>query len=430
MRRILAAAGWFCLTLAPLSAGESNSTAVPLDKLIEQLGDSSFRTREAAGKAIEARGVAVLPDLRVAAAASQSPEARRRLQTLVGHMERSAALEPKWVSLKCKDKAVTEVIADLAKQTGYQLVYQGGGNSGPLTYNLDRVTFWQAIDRVCDDARLYTYHNEANGLQFYHQDIYWPHVAYSGPFKLAANNLHYSKSITLGGQPRNAPPNQGRSENLQFSFNIMSEPKLPIMSVSQARVVEAVDELGNSMAMPSNPHEAYYNNGGYKTYQQSLYVPLGWPNKEAKYIKRVRVSVPLMVLASQKPEITVDDILKVKDKKFPGNTAEIHVMEVKEINKTQYQLKLSVRNTASNAAQDYNWTNSVHQRLELQDAKGVKYAPQGYNWEQSNTGHVQATFMFGNNGNATLGPPAKLVYIQWGLMQHQIDVEFKDLPLP
>ena len=80
------------------------------------------------------------------------------------------------------------------------------------------------------------------------------------------------------------------------------------------------------------------------------------------------------VLASQKPEISVDDILKVKDKKFPGNTAEIHVIEVKEVNKTQYEIKLNVRNTAANAGQDYNWTNSVHQRLELLDAKGIKYA--------------------------------------------------------
>src|SRR5207237_3849154 len=120
----------------------------------------------------------------------------------------------------------------------------------------------------------------------------------------------------LGGQPRNFAPNQGRSENLQFSFNVMSEPKLPIMSVSQARVLEAVDELGNNMALPSNPHETYYNNGGYKSFNQSLYVPLAWPNEEAKFVKRVRVSVPLMVLASQKPEISVDDILKVKDKKF------------------------------------------------------------------------------------------------------------------
>jgi hypothetical protein len=433
MRRILAAAGWLCLGLAPLSAAESTTPALPLDKLVEQLGDANFRVREAAGKAIEARGIAILPELRTAAAASPSAEARRRLQSLVGQMERAAALEPKWVTLKCKDQSVANVLADLAKQTGYQLVYQGGGNAGTLTYNLERVTFWQAIDRVCDDAHLYVYHNENSGLQLYHQDNYWPHVAYNGPFKLTANSLNFNKSVTLGGLPRNPAPGQAqnRSESLQFAFNVMSEPKLPIMSVSQARVLEATDELGNSMTLPANPHETYYNNGGYKSFNQSLYVQLAWPNKEAKFVKRVRVSVPLMVLASQKPEIVVDDILKVKDKKFLGATADIHVIEAKEVNKTQYQIKLTVRNTASNAGQDYNWINSIYQRLELHDAKGNKYGSQGISSSENNSpGQVQATFQFGNNGNAALGPPVKLVYIHWALMQHQIDVEFKDLPLP
>src|SRR5260221_12890471 len=70
MRRILAAAGWLCLGLAPLTAAES--TTLSLDKLVEQLGDANFRTPEAAGNAIDARGIAVLPDLRLAAAATPS----------------------------------------------------------------------------------------------------------------------------------------------------------------------------------------------------------------------------------------------------------------------------------------------------------------------------------------------------------------------
>jgi hypothetical protein len=90
---------------------------------------------------------------------------------------------------------------------------------------------------------------------------------------------------------------------------------------------------------------------------------------------------------------------------------------------------LSVRNTAPNAAQDYTWTNSVHQRIELFDANGNKYISQGYNWENSSPSHVQATFMFGSPG-ATIGPPSKLVYNDWVLMQHQVEFEFRDLALP
>jgi hypothetical protein len=128
--------------------------------------------------------------------------------------------------------------------------------------------------------------------------------------------------------------------------------------------------------------------------------------------------------------VVVEDVLRVKKGKFTGNTVELQLDEVKETNKTQYQVKMSVRNLAANAAQDYNWTNSVHQRIELLDAKGNKYYPQGYNWENSSPNHVQATFMFGNNGNATLGPPTRLVYNHWALMQHTVEFEFKNLMLP
>src|SRR4029077_11784191 len=122
--------------------------------------------------------------------------------------------------------------------------------------------------------------------------------------------------------------------------------------------------------------------------------------KEAKFLKRVRVSVPLVVLASQKTEITVDDILKVKYKTFLGSTAEVRVSEAKEVNKTQFHIKLAVRSRAANAAQDYNWVNSLPQRFELQDAKGNKMASQGYNSIENNSpGNVQATIYFANNGN-------------------------------
>jgi len=66
----------------------------------------------------------------------------------------------------------------------------------------------------------------------------------------------------------------------------------------------------------------------------------------------------------------------------------------------------------------------------LQDAKGNKYPSQGLNWENSSPGHVQATFMFGNNGVAALGPPTRLIYNHWSLMQHTIEFDFKDLQLP
>ena len=359
------------------------------------------------------------------------PRLRRRLQGLITNMERVVALAPKRVTLKFKDRPVQEVVAAISKQTGYPI--QHNGNRGQnVTLNMENVTFWEAMDRICLDCGLMMQHNDGQQIMLYQQDVVWPYVNYQGPFKVMANNFHYSKQMTLGGLQRNPAFNQGRSESLMFSFNIQSEPKLPIMQVSQAKLSEAYDEHGTSMKMPgANIHESQYYNGGYRTHNQVGNVFLSWPNKESKTVKLLKGSIPVTVLAFQKPEIVVDDILKVKNKKFTGPNTELQVDEVKETNnKTTFSIKMAVRNLAPNAAQDYSWTQSVHQRIELFDAKGNKYFPQGYNWENSTPANVQATFMFGNNGDATVGPPARLVYNHWGTIQHQIDFEFRDLPLP
>lgn len=418
--------------VAPLASTPLESPSV--EKLIEQLGDRSFQNREAAARLLNQRGESVLPALQRALTTTHQAESRRRLQMLVTNLERSIALSARRVTLRAKGMPIQEAVASIAKQTGYVIRAQGDGLfGGKITCDLNDVTFWEAIDRVCLAGGYCITHNDNQIFTLYQQDNVWPHVSYHGPFKIAANNFHYSKQLTLGGLQRNPALNQVRTETLQFSFNILSEPKLPIMQVFPARVLAAFDERGESMKLPpANQHETYYHgNGGYRSFNQSSYVYLVWPDKNSHLVKRLRVSMPVQVLASQRPDITVDDILKVKEGKFSGTSVDLQVHEVKEQNnKTMFQIRLTARNTATNSNQDYTWTNSVHQRLELFDAKGNKYYPQGYNWENSTPTHVQAAFLFGTNGEPQFGPPVRLVYNHWALMHHEIEFEFADLPLP
>src|SRR5262249_21618828 len=168
-------------------------------------------------------------------------------------------------------------------------------------------------------------------------------------------------------------------------------------------------------------------------------------------VKTLRGLIPVTLLGEQKPEVIIDDImriharlflmlaglesltgdvLKVKGKKYSGPNVEVTIDELKEPFKGQYHIKMAVRSNSGNATHDYTWTNSVHQRIELQDARGNKYQAQGYQWENSSPSHVQATFHFGSNGTVPLGPPVRLVYNHWTLMQHTIEFEFKNLQLP
>jgi hypothetical protein len=373
----------------------------------------------------------VLPDLRQALATSASAEARKRIQSMIQSLERFQTLSPKRVTIKMKNRPASDILREIARQTGYSMQYQGGGNGQLITMEQENATFWEATDFLCNAAGLTMYQNDAQ-MVFNQYENYWPYVCYQGPFKIIANNFNYNKTVNFGPIQRTPNQHQFRSETHSFSFQLHSEPKLPIMSIGQPKLLEAVDDLGNSMKNESTIHEVgYASHNGYRSYQHGSQINLLWPNKEARIVKRLRCSIPVTLLGEQKPEVVVDDILKVKNKKFVGNTVEIQIDHAAERNnKTQYEVKMSVRNNSANTAQDYTWTNSVHQRVELLDAKGNKYASHGYNWENSSPNHVQATFMFGNNGNGTLGPPVRLVYNHWTVLQHQIEFEFKNLALP
>jgi hypothetical protein len=435
MGRIIAAVGIFALGLASVCAGDKpkpSATPEPIAKLVEKLGSRDYKVREAANRALEAAGVESLAELRTAMNSTTSAEVRKRLEGVVQNLERIQILAPKRVTLKMIDKPVAEIVREISRQTGYAMQFQGGARN--ITVELENATFWEATDFVCNIAGMVMYQND-QGLVFYQNDGMWPHVCYRGAFKIIANNFTYNKTVSFGPIQRNPANNQLRSEAFTFAFTLNAEPKLPLMGVGQAKVIEAVDDFGNSMILDSHVHEAGYspafvNYNGYRSFQYGTSLNLQWPNKDARLVKRLRCSVPVTLLSEQRPDVVIDDVLKKKGQKVAGKSVEVQIDDIKETNKTQFQIKMSVRHTASGAAQDYSWTNSVHQRIELVDAKGNRYTSQGYNWENSSPNHVQATFMFVNPGIGTVGAPAKLIYNDWVLMHHQIEFEFKDLNLP
>jgi hypothetical protein len=433
MHRLLSGVSLILLACS-IDAQQPVSSEEPIARWIEELSSRDYRRRETALKNLSSIRPEALPTLKQALDTTRDAETRRRLVALVERLERAAILAPKRLTLAVKEQPLQEIIREIARQTGYPMQYQGAAKGQIISIQRTNATFWEIMDDLNRMTGATMYHNEGQGLIVYDQDGSWPYSALHGPFRIVANNFNYHKTLQLGPISRQPGQHQTRSESLTLAFQVFSEPKLPILGVGQPRVIEAVDDQGHSMKPSTMPHETMYSNpyGGYRMYQVGTAVTLNWPNQDSKWVKRLHVSLPLTLLAEQKPLIVIDDILKVKEKKVTQGGIDLVVREVNEVNKSQYHVKLTVRNTAPNAAQDFSWTNSVHQRIELLDAKGQRYMSQGFNWYNAapGPGSIQAVFMFGNNGKADLGPPARLVYYDWSVVQHTIEFQFRDLPLP
>ena len=125
-----------------------------IDGLIKQLGDDAYLKREAASDRLAEIGEPALDALRQATK-SDDPEVRRRILILVESKENAARLAPKRISLHIQSKPMRDVVAELAKQSGYKIDYSaeaGDRENIGYSFDLDNVSFWEALQKISADG--------------------------------------------------------------------------------------------------------------------------------------------------------------------------------------------------------------------------------------------------------------------------------------
>jgi hypothetical protein len=302
-----------------------------------------------------------------------------------------------------------------------------------------------AVDKVAAAAGCVVFADyEDETVRVYNQDAVNPYVAYAGPFRFLATNIHSNKSVQLSGiSARNGGSN--RSSNMSLNFQIQSEPKNPMLGVTQAEVISATDENGASLAPPKDPNNrSYYENRGMRGHNTygNLNLARGG-GKDATTIKSLKAKIGVILLAGTSPEITIPEPLKVKTKTYVGRTVELDFGSLAEDanNKGNYVLEVTIKKVGTGddnnrgRGEDYNWSNNVWNKIELLDANGNRYQTHGPNNFNNNGFTVQMTIPYNANDRRTgqklkLGPPVRLLVNEWLSVTHEVTFEFKDIPLP
>jgi hypothetical protein len=446
-------AAFVCLALAAAVGGQPSSSdkkpsGPSVDQLIEQLGDPDFRKRDKAGDLLKVEGVKALPALREALK-NPDPEIRRRLVDLIPAIESDAILAPKRVTLSMKDKPLNEIFAELTKQTGYHYEFQHNQPNSKFTLDLKNATYWEAVDEIGKSTGMDLQQGYGDDhVRFYYRGDNTPASSYSstdGGFRFTAISFQSYKSVDLTQRGRGV---NTRSESLTFMFAVQSEPKLPILGLSEPHLTAAFDNEKNSMLIASDPNEAMewegrgkwgrggrlisrYGNGQRMWYMQTQ-VNLNRGSEKATAVKELRGTIPVTLLAEQKPHVVAENVLKAKGTKAVIGTTMLHIEEATAVpNSNNIQVKVTFNEDTGGNQNDYSWQNAIWQRLEVQDAKGNKYQVYGQNWGNSGPNSMQITFTYGPM-DQTKKPEGdvKLIFHEWKLMQHQLKFEFKDLPLP
>jgi hypothetical protein len=270
------------------------------------------------------------------------------------------------------------------------------------------------------------------------QDRFSPYICYQGAFRITASRFQHLRAIDFATFPRNNTVPQ-RSDNLTFSFTVFAEPRMPLLGVNDVNLTAAYDNENNSLVPspdpPSGPDGGGQKNrmsrygSGQRMTSSPAEVTLSRPSAKATVAKLLRGTVSLTLLADQKPEVVTEKLMTAKNQKAKIGTTTIVIEEVSETPTKQFQVKLSV--TEEDAGNDYTWSNSLYYRMEVQDEKGQKLQNYGSSWSTNGSNHVRITLTFGQGGgNPNPGKPAKLIYHVWTTLQHRVQFEFQDLPLP
>lgn len=419
-------------SLRPLPPPQKPIPVEQVKPLLEALASKDFKVREKAHRDLLAADDRVIPHLEEALAATDSPEAERRLEVIVERLRQQRAVKPTRVNVSAKNASPKAVLKDICRQAGYTLVGEFT-DAGKVSLELTDVPFWVAVEKVCEPLGLQAeptlVADDRGGLSVYTADTVNPFTHTSGPFRFVASNISSSKSVQLGGLSRKG--GDPASESLAFSGQLYAEPKLPIVSVGPARLTTATDDKGASLidqpdAGPSGPLP---DNGNYRTLNQSFSFNLARGHKDATTIKELRGVVPVRLLTDVKVELEVDDILTVKGKKYASRSCDLEVQGVDEGDgRVLVKLVFTPRGTVREG--DDEWWSRLIPRLVLTDDKGVRFVNNGVSGSGEQGAAASVMVQFTPPDDRRKLKPSTLMLTYWVTAQKDVEFVFKNVPLP
>lgn len=347
--------------------GQTTEPARDSAALVEKLGSPSYAEREAT-KSLEDLGAKALPALRTKLKAKDL-EVRNRARALIKKIEGNLLIQESLVRLDFKDATLDEIVKSLSKQAGFTV---GLGGMGPrqMATNLGArrltllesqpVPFWKAVDRLCEIGQLTAQFPNFNPqgragpqprlvLAYISDPLIQPSDNH-GPFRFNIVSLTYTSRVTFNASERmraqirsgeraaDGAPNQrtarppvdplpagapGASEaknvgdtavrwfQLRVLFQIVPEPRMLISRAGNPQVLEAVDELGQSLMPTVSDDERATGQmgmiGGSTTGQTlaSFSLQLHRPETPGKLIKKLRSTVEVAVSAARSNPLVI-----------------------------------------------------------------------------------------------------------------------------
>ncbi len=440
---------------APPQPAPKPGPPAPADitKAIAQLGDRDFRQREKAGAFLDAAGDAVLDQLQAALASTKDPEVARRLEVLAERLDARRLVAPRLVTLHLKDAPLSDALASITAQTGYQFRVEtaperrpgrGAGQPGdreisdatPVSIDFEGVPFLDALDRLCDGNDLAHFNRDDGGvIEVTGANLIDRHKTHTGIYRVTAARAYSSNGIVLSAQPRNLRLRR-EPDGIQYGFIVECEPKVELYDVTDVAVTEATDEAGASAVPPAPPPNA---NAAYsrrresegKSYTKPFAVNLVRPTRRSETLAKLRATLTVAVVTKTPLAGKV-----VGKEHFKGATLRNRLgsVELGESTLAAEGGRLSATVTrhelAEGGEESTTWADDLGHQILVCDAKGRPFAPDEVSVNDRNGRTANITVVVKRPQNRRVGVPAEVRLVDWDIAVQKVPFEMTNLPMP
>jgi hypothetical protein len=457
----------FMIAQIPVSGSIPDPTA-----LVERLGASRYADRKAAADAIEHIGRSALPALR-AARNARDLEVRTRAGSLIQKIEAALLTEPTRLRLDFENATLPDVARSFALQTGFRLALYPQNLPRWQTVRVtlrqpQPVEFWKALDQLCDAAGL-QYNSNMHSVGSQREPIL-PFTEGSirtlvptfdhGPFRVKLLGLDYQRHLTYGspGAAEEPPPDPrpiSRSPDVpaaiaparlnpittvQFSAQIAidAEPRLSVARRGALRMIEAVDNRGNSLLPTRTSGSTSRLAADFATISSPvihLQAPLHRPDRPGDTIKTLRGVIPVMVSSRRSDPLVVSLKDTAAGKTFENHDMALTVHAIRRLPNAHTLIELSVRNDdgePSFPAGDVAVYRSGARRIDPHHLQIEVLDPHGQSmpWFQSTVDVETSHFTLNLTGLNPTTQPTELRYYVLSRSDVDVPFAFSDVPMP
>jgi len=394
---------------------------------VRQLEADSKAERDEAEEALIGLGPAALEFLPPPTPRTPA-DLRLRLERIRQKLQRAAAVAAaghSLVSLPAGPQRLSKIFESITQQTGNPIVDFRGQFGQPvtdpeLTVAMENRPFWEALDRVLDEAGLTVYpYGQKGAIAVVNRPDTererGSRAAYSGPFRIEAT------TVTARRDLRNP-----QTRWLQVALEVAWEPRLVPIAISQRLSdTEAVDENGRSLAGDTEGVvlEARVDPNATAT---ELKIPLALPSREVKQIAKLRGTLTAMV-PGRIETFRFGDLMTAKDRSVRIAGATVILEQVRRNNQV-WEVRMRVRYDEAGKALESHRAWILHNEAYLEGPDGKPIANAGCHPTRQTENEVGLSYLFSLDD-----PPENhtFVYKTPGLIvSRQFAYEFENIDLP